>query len=135
MWGNKEQARRLIELRKKALEVLGSPFEREKDVQLSLKVYVGIPGWDTLDGDERFKALKQAGDLDNFVAGVCDGLMAAHKNTPHTSLHDSFGNPDNPVYPRRSIGFRDDSQITQIHAERVVNSGDRAWYEVEINTE
>lgn len=132
MWSNEQQARRLIALRKKALEVVKSPYTEEEDVRLRLKIHVGIPGWDTLGAEDRRKALKLVGDLDNLVAGVCDGLMEAHKNTPRTSFHCSFGDSTNSVYPRKSIAFKDDSQITKIHAERVVSAGHHAWYRVEM---
>ena len=136
MWANEEQAHRLIALREAALT---KPVPRvfAGPVRLTLKVHVGIPDWDTLDTDARRKALKECGDLDNFVAGVCDGLMKAHPNTlkvPRPKGHPLLSFPEH-VRPSKPIAFKDDSQIMKIDAERIVSSGDHRWYEVVLEEE
>ena len=132
MWGKRTdtEPKRLIALRQKAVEKLGSqPLTGE--IRLTLTVHVGVKDFDKLDRDARAKAVKNVGDLDNFVAGVCDGLMAAHPNTPNTSFHDLFGKPENSdVHPTIPIAFEDDSQIVKINAERRIRHGDHRWYEV-----
>jgi len=72
----------------------------------------------------------KAGDLDNFIAGVCDGLQAAHPNTPI----DKSQWLDLPVEarPRHPIAFADDSLVASIHATRAAPPDGRPRYEVSI---
>ena len=106
----------MVALRTAALQALGGlpPFER--DVRLALKVHVGP----TND--------RRAGDLDNYVAGVCDGLMAAD---PRSSVHPSLRTPERPeIHPSQCIAIRDDSEIISIQAEKLFGLGNRPWFEV-----
>lgn len=75
----------------------------------------------------------KAGDLDSFISGVCDGLMAAPSGTPI----DASAWFDLPVdaRPARAIAFGDDAIISKIEAERVVPKATRYWYEVAISGE
>lgn len=120
MWGKEKctEPKRLIALRKKALEELGSKpdfidgepyFEKTESIRLELSIQVASWRRDT-SGE------KGSGDLDNFITGVCDGLMKAH---PRAKINPLFLRPENSdVDPAKAIVFADDSQVTQICARR-----------------
>ena len=133
MWGKKEQTTRLIALREEALKHRGSQMLTGR-IRLTLEVHVGIPDWDTRDADARRTALKERGDLDNSIAGVCDGLMAAHENLlKERSWHKDFDAADPAIHPKESIAYKDDAQIMEIRAKKVVVDGALGdWYEVEL---
>ena len=107
MW--RTDAEKLIVLRKAALgaiEALGQPdfikgepyFKEGEKIRLTLCVHVesqkepesGEPG---------------SGDLDNFVSGVCDGLMKAHTNAlVWINQDERFKKlwPNNSIHPSRA---------------------------------
>ena len=121
MWRNETQARRLIALRKAAREALGSQERFTKNIRLTLRVYVGSDG--PVSGDR-----DNIGDLDNFISGVCDGLMRAHENTG--KLHPQFGRRENrAVHPREWDALSDDSKVVKIDAKKFFGPGDH-WYTV-----
>ncbi len=122
MWGkNETEAKRLIALRKAAVEALDStPFTGF--VRLTLGIHAGK------QADEVKNAGRRGwGDLDNFVCGVCDGLMAAD---PRANIHDLFANEDERVRPNNAIAYQDDSNIMEICARKAVERGESCWYEV-----
>ena len=121
-WGNLTDAERLIALRREALgAVTSSPFTGP--VRLSLSIHVGDQAPVVTDAGE-----KGFGDLDNFVSGVCDGLMAAD---PNAGIHELFDRPENAdVDPTKKIAFRDDQQIMEIHARKRIAPGTHCRYEV-----
>ena len=131
MWSDDEQACRLIALRKRALGTLGAPLSG--DVRLTVKIHVRIPDWGTLETAERYEALKSIGDLDNLIAGVCEGLMGLGKHPhPDRKLASAFRDAKNEaVHPTKPIAYEDDSQISEIGATRVVHSTDPR-YEVQL---
>jgi hypothetical protein len=65
MWNKPSEFERLITLRRAVCDAFNGDKPLHKDIQLRIRVHVGNmdPG--------------QVGDLDNFITGVCDGLMAA----------------------------------------------------------
>ncbi len=118
MWGKEIDAPRLIALRRKALKALGgeSPFSRE--IRLKMRIYVGNSN------------TRGVGDLDNFITGICDGLMAADQRS---KIHPLFVKPENlEVCPSNTIAISDDSQVIEICAEKLVGDYAEEWYEVEI---
>ena len=130
MWGHSTEVPRLIALRKAARRGFGQqePFAREIRVRLTLCVYVG-------SGHEEKSGKQGSGDLDNFITGVCDGLMAAHENLlTAKSWHEDFDTADPAIHPRVSIAYEDDSQIREICAKKVVDPtlGDSCWYKVKL---
>ena len=66
MWGKPVEAKRLVALRTLAQNAIKGNPPFQSRIKLNLTVYVGM------------KNDKTTGDLDTFVAGVCDGLMAAY---------------------------------------------------------
>ena len=121
MWGKPTEARRLIELRTAALEALGDQPPFTRDIRLTLRVHVGL------------RNDRHAGDLDNFIAGVCDGLMAGD---PRSSVHPSFDESENSsVHPSKTIAIFDDSQVMKIDAEKLSGLSDDHWYEIKLEGE
>ena len=120
MWGKRTctEPKRLIALRRKAFEDLrskpdfvdGEPyFKKTEAVRLELSIQVA--SWREDQSGEN-----GSGDLDNFVTGVCDGLMRAH---PRAKINPLFRKRENSdVDPAKVIAFDDDSQVTQISAKR-----------------
>ena len=52
------------------------------------------------------------------------------------TLHELFGKPENAsIDPRKSIAIDDDSQIIEIHAEKLIGDPEDHWYEVQIRGE
>ena len=122
-WGNPTdtEPKRLLALRRRALKAVRSAFTGP--VRLSLSVHVGDQASEVTDAGE-----KGFGDLDNFVSGVCDGLMAAD---PNAGIHELFDRPENAdVDPTKKIAFRDDQQVMEIHARKRITPGNHCWYEV-----
>lgn len=129
MWRNEDQARRLIALRNEAHKKLGPRLLTGK-VRLTLKVHVGIPEWESLDTEDRQKALIGRGDLDNFVAGVCDGLAAAHdRKVEDETWDEAFNSESAEIRPSEAIAYKDDSWVFEIRAAKVIHSG-KDWYEI-----
>lgn len=114
MWRKGPEVVRLKTLRAAALEALGSRDIPVGSVRLTL----------TLWADRR------AGDLDNFITGIYDGLMAAHAGTP---IDDSLW-ADVPAgaQPGRQVALQDDSWVSSITAERFASDLTGQRYEVTI---
>ena len=121
MWGDETEARRLIALRQKALKKFGSRGPLAGKIRLALCVYV------------RRAPNQNRGDLDNFISGVCDGLMGLGKHPhPEQKLAPIFCEKENEaVHPSKSIAYKDDSQVMEICAKKLVHDGDDG-YEVEL---
>ena len=118
MWGKETEAPRLAALRLAAYEALGGgqPFSRE--IVLRVRIYVGQSN------------TRASGDLDNFISGICDGLMAADRCS---KIHSLLCKPQNStIHPHKTIAICDDSQVIKICAEKLVGSCTSEWYEVEI---
>ena len=116
MWGKPTEARRLIALRQAALGALGGQPPLEDNIQLTLRVHVGPIN------DQR------AGDLDNYVTGVCDGLMAADSRS---AIDAQLESPElGEIHPSRCIAIRDDSAVVSIRAEKLFGHGDTPWFEI-----
>jgi hypothetical protein len=72
------------------------------------------------------------GDLDGFVAGICDGLQPCPANyLPFVKDEDWTELPE-AAYPTKGLGISDDKAITTIHAERRAPEG-LTRYEVSIS--
>lgn len=114
MWRKGPEVPRLKALRKAARIALGERDPLEGSVHLTLRVYAETP----------------AGDLDNFITGICDGLMAAHARTPiDPTVWEDL--PEN-ARPGAPIAFPDDSAVSSIRAERMKPGNEGERYEVEI---
>lgn len=114
MWRKPSELARLKALRLAALEAVHGDLHTSAALRLHLRIYAPV----------------SAGDLDNFITGICDGLMAAHPATPIDP--DSWRDVPTEAQPHKSIVYTDDGQIMQIIAERIVNDGDDCRYEVRL---
>ena len=114
MWRKGAELPRLKSLRVAALKAWGNaPLLAEK-AELEIFIYT----------DPR------SGDLDNFITGICDGLTAAHPNTPIDD--EAWIDIPSEAHPRNAIALSDDSIVERIVAERLQYSGFGPWYEVHI---
>jgi hypothetical protein len=114
MWRKGSESVRLKALRLAASQAMSGIPAFSKHVQLSITLYSD----------------SQSGDLDNFITGICDGLMAAHPNTP---IDDSAWSDVPPLaHPSRAIAFKDDAIVARIRADRVAPTAQIPHYEVEI---
>jgi len=102
MWAKPAEVPRLIALRRAALAAIGSGTPLSRDIVLRLEVR--LPP----------KTAQRHGDLDNFVTGICDGLMTAD---PRASLDARWGQLDlKSIAPSCPIGIMDDDSIIEIQA-------------------
>ncbi len=115
MWRKGSELPRLKALRVAATQAMTGVPMPVKDIQLKLTFYTD----------------PKAGDLDNFISGVCDGLMAAPSNTPIDAS--AWFDLPSDARPAKAIAFGDDAIISRIDAERVVPKATRYWYEVTIS--
>lgn len=119
MWGKASEVERVLALRRAAFSALdGRPPLRSK-IKLSLCVHLPRNGRDV-------------GDLDNFITGICDGLMAA-------DIKSKVGWWDNlagdPIHPTRVVAIVDDFEVVGIQAEKVIGQATEPWYEVTLEGE
>ena len=102
MWRKGSELARLKALRKVAIEAMrGQPLVDDQAIHLIVHVYA-----------EPFK-----GDLDNFITGICDGLIAAHPRTPID--HKEWLDLPEAARPHRPICYSNDSLINSIAAKRL----------------
>jgi len=122
MWGKPLEAKRLVDLRQAALQALKEHPPLQSNIRLMLKIHIG-PVND-----------RSIGDLDTFVTGICDGLMA---RAPGSKLHEETWNKleCRDIHPDKVIAILDDSQIVGIQAEKIIGGTDQQWYEVIIEGE
>ena len=133
MWGNSTEAPRLMALREAAKQEMrnrGYKEPLEGNLRLTLTVYVGAQ-------KERKSGRTGPGDLDNFITGVCDGLMAAHPNIRRRQDYwaEEFRTcEDESLLPSEPIAFEDDRYVTEICAKKVVDPalGNGCRYEVKL---
>ena len=119
MWNKEAEAPRLVALRLQALEALGNKLPFSQEIRLKASIHLGSSN------------TRAAGDLDNFVSGICDGLMQADRRA---KLHQLFCKSENAaIHPRKTIAIHDDSQMIEIHAYKLVGESADDWYEVELS--
>jgi hypothetical protein len=114
MWRKGSELSRLKVLRVAALQAFGGSATLLQDVALEIRIY----------------ADPRSGDLDNFITGICDGLMAAHPNTPIDN--NAWLDVPEAVWPMHHIAFSDDVAVGKIAAERFEPASKGPYYEVAI---
>lgn len=73
------------------------------------------------------RARAEDGDLDGFVAGICDGLQPCNANyLPYVS-DDEWADLPPEAHPSRPIGLADDRSVTSIRAVRRAPEADRGY--------
>jgi hypothetical protein len=109
MWALDGEAPLIALLRKKAYEArLRAGLECFRDlVELGITVFVPE------------SQLETVGDLDNFIAGICDSLQAA--NVQILSLHPIFHvlTEDDELHPKHPILIDDDAKVVSITGKKV----------------
>ena len=116
MWNKPVEAKRLVALRMAALKVIGEKCVLQSKIKLTLAVHVGM------------KNDKTTSDLDNFISGVCDGLM---KRNPRSKLHPVWDKPENKdIHPDKMAVIADDSEVIGIQAKKLVGDTKQPWYVV-----
>lgn len=81
----------------------------------------------------RVWAQPQEGDLDNFLTGICDALMAAHDDCQKECAQSVHWIDEPPeTRPDRAIAFEDDQYISRIVAERLDPAGGPPRCQVEL---
>lgn len=112
MWNHEAEISKLIALRQKAFE----NYQRtlQGNIRLELTIFM-------------IKNNKQEGDLDNYITGICDGLMTAFKgNTKISAEFDKYADID----PSTFCLFEDDSQIIEIVAKKNISENNSKHYRV-----
>lgn len=118
MWGKPGEARRIAKLRLAALDALSGAPPLQRNIRIRLTVHVGP------------RNNRSTGDLDNFITGVCDGLMRAD---PRSSLDPLWAMPKHAgIHPMRALAVMDDSQVMSIEAAKIVDDADGPWYEISL---
>jgi Holliday junction resolvase RusA-like endonuclease len=124
MWRKPAAIAQLKELRTAAAQAMDGREAWDEPVAMTLRLYVPAP-----QGEPTLWIRRQRGDLDNFIAGVCDGLGAAH---PWSFDGDTWADLPPETHPGRAIVFTDDSWIRRIEAELLDSEGGEIVYEVEV---
>lgn len=121
MFGKAGEAVKVVALRKAARAAFQSDPPLSQNIHLGLVMHVGATN------------TRLTGDLDNFITGVCDGLMAAQ---PNANIAPIFEDPElAAIHPSLAIGILDDSQVIQISARKVIGDTQTPWYEVTLEGE
>ena len=125
MWGHHTEAPRLLALRTEAAKAFDSRGPFSGSIRLTLRIEIGRE-------DQRKAGDQGTGDLDSFITGVFDGLMAAHPNLlAAKTWHTCF--PENSAAdPCKAIAYKDDQQVKEIHASVVDSKRNESRYEVEL---
>ena len=118
MWAKDTEVPRLISLRRAAHAALEGKPPLKSNVALHLDMYC------------RPEELLRIGDLDNFVTGICDGLMRAN---PRIKQHARWQSEDlAPIRPEITVALVDDSAVVSIKASKRPSEDGRVWYAVEL---
>jgi hypothetical protein len=110
MWALDDEAPLIDLLRRKAYEArLRAGLRECFRCLVGLEITVFVPE----------SRLETVGDLDNFIAGICDSLQAADANIP--SLHPIFHElaEDNELHPRHPILIDNDAKVVSITGKKV----------------
>ncbi len=121
MWAQENEAPRIVSLRKAALKArqeagVNKPFTS----LVAIEVHVFVPR----------AQLESIGDLDSFVAGVCDSLQAADTSVlPHEVFNKLTGESG----PRRPLLITNDARVVLILARKIAfKESQKFRYEVAI---
>jgi hypothetical protein len=116
MWNKTSERTRLIELHREAHKGRGPMEPLSAEIRLTVEIHC------------RAQELLGIGDLDNFITGVCDGLMAVAPGTPVAPDWDS---PElAPIHPSKTIALHDDRNVVEIVARKVASETGESWYQV-----
>ncbi len=116
MWGKDGEVQRLVKLRLAAQAVLGDQAPLGRSISLTIEIHIGSAN------------TPATGDLDNFIAGICDGLMLAGGRCMLATVWEL---PElAAIHPRKWSGIIDDGEVMEITARKIVGDAERPWYTV-----
>jgi hypothetical protein len=116
MWGKDSERPRIQALRRAAFARLSGHPPLRTDIALTLELHIA--------GGR----IVSVGDLDNFITGVCDALMAA--NGAHWRNHHFAESGWEDIQPDRAVAILDDAAVVAITASKVPSTDDDDWYRV-----
>ena len=103
-------------LRTQAQSACGIDAPLSGDIHLTVEIHCPV------------NELHSIGDLDNFITGICDGLMAAATRTP---VGEPWAAPTlEGIHPLKCIGIRDDRYVVAISARKLASESGELWYRV-----
>lgn len=121
MWNKTSEFERLVALRQVAIRARGASASLRRGITLRVEVFLPRP------------ETRAAGDLDNFITGICDGLMAAH---PLSARDPRWETPTlRDVHPDKVVIIQDDSAVVSIIASKREDQTGRTWYRVTLEGE
>ncbi|MCD6598977.1 MAG: hypothetical protein J7L19_00160 [Dehalococcoidia bacterium] len=123
MWGTKKAAKRLVRLRRKALEIRPDGWlDTWAGAYLSVDITMYITQTELKASNE--------GDIDNLIGGVLDGLQSARHS--RTKIHEIFSKPENKdICPDNVILIHDDRTVLSVTGGRkLVENDQQVYYEV-----
>ncbi len=105
----------MIALRKAALAHMGRD-KLGRNISLSIRLHI------------KGKNIRYTGDLDNYITGICDGLMMADK---YAILNECWHRLEcRDIHPLQCSFIADDSEIIKIYAEKILDNHEDVWYEI-----
>lgn len=118
MWGKPTELPRLVRLRQAACVAFAGRDPLADEIHLSVEVFLAGAN------------AREVGDLDNFITGICDGLMAAGGTF---RAGPEWGAPGlEGVHPNRCVAIVDDAAVVEIAARKIPESG-RDHYRVRLS--
>ena len=119
MWNDPTEVPRLIKLREEACDALNKAQPLSEDIALSIKIHLPLN-------------YNELGDLDNFIKGICDGLMKC-PNHPTLKLHETFEKTEHKkIYPETFAVIEDDREIVKITATKAFEDIEEPFYEITV---
>jgi hypothetical protein len=114
MWAKSTEIPRLSQLREKAHEAMQGRELLKGQLKLIITIYTE----------------SNTGDLDNFVTGICDGLMAANGKA---KIDETIWARTGTLHPKFALVYVDDKEICEITCSRKPPENSR-FYRVRIET-
>ena len=124
MWGKEKEAERIIRLRKEVLKEIkkqGIITPINSFMNFTIEIY--LPS----------NKIESAGDLDNFITGICDGLQKANNSSKKLIIHDFFEKENKDINPAISF-IENDSKIISIFAKKFPSESKEEYYEITLET-
>jgi hypothetical protein len=114
MWNKRHEAERIARLRIAFCDEMKGAVPLTKNIQLDIHVHTN-----------------EAGDLDNYITGICDGLMKTRCGSRLIAYWDEF--ESKPVHPQNCVAIENDDRILSIRA--IKEASGENWYSVELQGE
>ncbi|CAD6490738.1 MAG: hypothetical protein LAKADJCE_00012 [Candidatus Argoarchaeum ethanivorans] len=119
MWNDPTEVPRLIKLRKEARDALKGTQPLSRDIVLSIEIHLPV-------------GYNKPGDLDNFVKGICDGLMKC-PDDPMLKLDETFEKIEHKkIHPETFAVIEDDEKIVKITATKAFEDIEEPFYEIAV---